>query len=326
VGVFNRILQVFTGYDNVWQSIARYVWGADNRYDPEFTKRWIGFMVDQVPNLQREWGGMIGAVTATLRFTGSLEEARNSDFAKALDAWYEANNDDLQFNFAKPSELMEEFDSWYDHLKANQNPGFAGSASKFSTRDTFSRVIPKKVFDDKPVELKEILIDLFTNDIESGANYLMGGAPNDVAANETAIHPNMREAILEVEIATSTGAAKLRQFLEGYDTSVCYNHHSAEEPDWRNQCWGSNYQRLEEIKKKYDPLNLFNTFHGVGYTGVDFDNDNDSLYDSATCQRNDEIITDFSFYAYSWTTDARNYIPFLFPVWWLIDFIRGFFR
>jgi len=298
--------------------------------DAEFTKRWISFVVDQVPNLEREWGGTVGPLQAILRFSGTLEEARNSDFVKAMDAWYESNTD-LDFNYPKPSEMLEEFDSWYDHLggkDAYQNPEFASSASLRTnrTRDTFSRVIPKQVFDDKPDELKEILIDLFTNHIQSNGNYLMGGAPNDAGATETAIHPNMRNAILMVEIATRSGAKMLRQFLEGYNTSVCYNHHSAEEPDWRDACWGSNYARLEEIKKKYDPGNLLNTFHGVGFNGVEFDNNDDTLFDSPTCQRNDEPIADLGYYIYSLGTWYRQYAPFLSPIWRIIDLFRGMAR
>lgn len=39
------------------------------------------------------------------------------------------------------------------------------------------------------------------------------------------------------------------------------------EEDWRRQFWGSNYPRLLQIKRKYDPTNLFTVHKGVGSSG-----------------------------------------------------------
>jgi hypothetical protein len=36
------------------------------------------------------------------------------------------------------------------------------------------------------------------------------------------------------------------------------------EPQWRNACWGANYQRLLKVKSRYDPGGLFFVHHGVG--------------------------------------------------------------
>ena len=36
------------------------------------------------------------------------------------------------------------------------------------------------------------------------------------------------------------------------------------EKDWQQSFWGSNYDRLATIKKKYDPEGLFFVRHGVG--------------------------------------------------------------
>ena len=36
------------------------------------------------------------------------------------------------------------------------------------------------------------------------------------------------------------------------------------EENWQEQFWGSNYPQLLEVKKKYDPTNLFHVHHGVG--------------------------------------------------------------
>ncbi|KAF1350566.1 hypothetical protein EJ07DRAFT_169102 [Lizonia empirigonia] len=39
------------------------------------------------------------------------------------------------------------------------------------------------------------------------------------------------------------------------------------EPDWQQAFWGKNYLRLLELKKKYDPTELFYVHHGVGSEG-----------------------------------------------------------
>ena len=36
------------------------------------------------------------------------------------------------------------------------------------------------------------------------------------------------------------------------------------EPDWQQSFWGMNYPGLLEIKRRYDPTNLFRVHHGVG--------------------------------------------------------------
>lgn len=36
------------------------------------------------------------------------------------------------------------------------------------------------------------------------------------------------------------------------------------EPDWQRSFWGDNYPRLLDIKRRHDPMNLFQVHHGVG--------------------------------------------------------------
>jgi hypothetical protein len=36
------------------------------------------------------------------------------------------------------------------------------------------------------------------------------------------------------------------------------------EEDWQDSFWGANYQRLLQVKRRYDPDNLFQVHHGVG--------------------------------------------------------------
>jgi len=43
------------------------------------------------------------------------------------------------------------------------------------------------------------------------------------------------------------------------------NEGSYFEEDWQQEFWGSNYERLLRVKKKYDPTNLFSVHKGVGW-------------------------------------------------------------
>jgi len=36
------------------------------------------------------------------------------------------------------------------------------------------------------------------------------------------------------------------------------------EPGWQQSFWGSNYERLQAVKQRYDPEGLFFVHHGVG--------------------------------------------------------------
>nr|WP_246396133.1 BBE domain-containing protein [Gluconacetobacter tumulisoli] len=38
-------------------------------------------------------------------------------------------------------------------------------------------------------------------------------------------------------------------------------------PDWQRAFWGDNAQRLQQVKKRYDPTGLFMIHHGVGSDG-----------------------------------------------------------
>lgn len=54
----------------------------------------------------------------------------------------------------------------------------------------------------------------------------------------------------------------LRQYPGTY-----YNEASALEKGWQDAFFGSNYDQLLSIKKKYDPEGILSVFKGVGYEG-----------------------------------------------------------
>ena len=51
------------------------------------------------------------------------------------------------------------------------------------------------------------------------------------------------------------------------NSGAYWNEASRLEPNWEEAFWGlANYQRLKEIKKKYDPNGMFRVWQGVGGT------------------------------------------------------------
>merc|ERR1712070_597353 len=53
--------------------------------------------------------------------------------------------------------------------------------------------------------------------------------------------------------------------MEKFEDSAAYpNEVSFHQKDWKNQFWGTNYDKLEGVKKKYDPDGMFRCHHCVG--------------------------------------------------------------
>jgi FAD/FMN-containing dehydrogenase len=51
------------------------------------------------------------------------------------------------------------------------------------------------------------------------------------------------------------------------DTGAYFNESDYFQKDWQQAFWGANYERLLEVKRRYDPDGLFYVHHGVGSEG-----------------------------------------------------------
>ncbi len=72
----------------------------------------------------------------------------------------------------------------------------------------------------------------------------------------------------EGEAAKAGVAAAMKVIREATPGTGSYvNEADYFEPDWQRSFWGENYQRLSEIKRKYDPDGLFYCHHCVGSEG-----------------------------------------------------------
>jgi len=65
-----------------------------------------------------------------------------------------------------------------------------------------------------------------------------------------------------VRLAMAATAAVLPAITPGAGSYL--NETDYFEPDWQDSFWGPNYRRLLEIKRRYDPRNMFRVHHGVG--------------------------------------------------------------
>ena len=128
------------------------------------------------------------------------------------------------------------------------------------------------------------------SEIELHFNKGLAGAPPDAiaAAKDTATNPSVLSAFALAIVANAQGLAY--PGIPGHEPSVEEGRKAAQrieksmeqlravspdggaylsesnyfEKDWQCAYWGSNYPRLAEIKKKYDPDGLFVVHNGVG--------------------------------------------------------------
>jgi FAD/FMN-containing dehydrogenase len=190
---------------------------------------------------------------------------------------------------------------WNGGFQSDHRPG-AGSNNVWWTGDTRmagwflwglqSLWLPASLLES---DAQEKLSDaLFTgsryNGFELQLDKGLAGAPPDAiaAARDTAMNPAALTAFAFVITGASQGIAY--PGVSGHEPSAEKAHQAAEriercmsrfralvptpasyvsesnyfEKDWQHSYWGSNYERLAEIKRKYDPDGLFFVHNGVG--------------------------------------------------------------
>ena len=89
------------------------------------------------------------------------------------------------------------------------------------------------------------------------AGYAAGSAP----AFDGFPEPDLARAGAERERVQAAMAAVR---IAAPDTGAYVNECDYFQSDWQRAFWGSNYQRLLAIKRRYDPDGLFFVHHGVG--------------------------------------------------------------
>ncbi|PGG95888.1 hypothetical protein AJ79_09825 [Helicocarpus griseus UAMH5409] len=93
--------------------------------------------------------------------------------------------------------------------------------------------------------------------------HLIGGGAVLSSTEDTAVLPAWRQTYVHL-IGTGVGDFKVDSLRKlAPDTGAYVNEASHENPNWKTDFWGSNYERLSEIKTKYDPNGVFWVTPGI---------------------------------------------------------------
>ncbi|KAF2733568.1 hypothetical protein EJ04DRAFT_553251 [Polyplosphaeria fusca] len=183
------------------------------------------------------------------------------------------------------------FDKFADWHAFTESPSISRNGPVGLGLAEAGRFIPKKLFS-TPTEIESLVNAVvtamqfsYTNRGGGSAQLYATGPVNHPDNSKTGVNPMWRDAMWEVimgGIWTSNLAPAVRtQIQNTISASIqplkaitpgggCYlNEGDWTEENWQQTFFGSNYNRLLEVKKKYDPTGLFNCWKCVGWTGYD---------------------------------------------------------
>jgi len=164
----------------------------------------------------------------------------------------------------------------FDSLDSLITQLYQNASSSVGNVEISSLLLPDDVIKSDPESLAERLLD-----VPVASYYLVaGGAVARVDPDSTGLNPAWRKAL----VLTSAGfiwtdgmssseisalRAEFKQTMVKYESiapnSGAYlNEASTYEINWKRSFFGSHYDKLKEIKYKYDPQGLFIVLEGVG--------------------------------------------------------------
>lgn len=145
-----------------------------------------------------------------------------------------------------------------------------------------SRLISKDLLNshDGPSELTAALQKASTSSF-SVLGHIVAGSKVSSNKNINAVNPAWRRAATHLAISWAwplnatvgdqeqVTSAITHQWMPALrdlepDMGAYVNEADADEPNWQMSFWGANYLRLRQIKRKWDPLDLFLVRRGVG--------------------------------------------------------------
>lgn len=241
---------------------------------------WFRYFIKLSADLDPRIGGFFGTNGVHLIFLGTLEEAKEA-YLESFDLWYYeellpvAQFVQDRYGALPPSFVSQVFPDWYTYkggAEAYNNPDFTDATGDAYNGAEYiaARLVPASMIREKPDEIFNLLIDIVSTP-GSGlgpVNYILGGNIQSVGNNETSVSPSLRGAAWNL-FADPASVPKMLEVLPNSVTGACFNHHSPVEPNWRKSLWSTQYDRLLELKNKYDPDHVFNCWHCVGYTGAE---------------------------------------------------------
>ncbi|OKL63059.1 hypothetical protein UA08_01912 [Talaromyces atroroseus] len=170
-----------------------------------------------------------------------------------------------------------EFSGYYDHYNKYMGPLPYGNLD-VGTYNYGGRLIPRAVLESEPATatLSATLRNLTENSV------LVVGVGLDVSKEQpNAIFPEWRKASVTMQFGTPWNetapwsqmiADQLRitnEFVPQLEAATpgggtYENEADFRQPNWQETFFGSNYERLKEIKNKWDPESFFYVLKGVG--------------------------------------------------------------
>ena len=170
----------------------------------------------------------------------------------------------------------------YDNFLTSWQEHFPNEAVANANLRTGSRLIPAKNWEDPSLLNKTIAV--LKNVMQGSALIMYNIVGKKQSGVDNAVNPAWRDNLFyvivgsswtddstpaEIEAAnkaiTYTTLAKLRSVTEGAGSYL--NEADIAEPDFQQAFWGTNYDRLLEIKKQVDPFDLFWAPTAVGSEG-----------------------------------------------------------
>lgn len=183
---------------------------------------------------------------------------------------------------------FETFSAWHEFTRtpAMSRNGPVGlglmEAGRFIPRDLFSSNENIEQLVDAVVTAMQFS---YTNKGSGGIQLYATGPSNQPDNSKTGVNPEWRNVLWHVIMGaawTSTTPPNVRtQMQNTISASVqplkaltpdggCYmNEGDWLEENWQQTFFGDNYDRLLDVKKRYDPTGLFNCWKCVGWTGYD---------------------------------------------------------
>jgi Berberine and berberine like/FAD binding domain len=201
------------------------------------------------------------------------------------------------------------FPTFFKHYFSYNGPYPYGAIS--ASQVTGGRLLPRSTFENSVEALANV-----TKLISSIPGMAFGGftgsptlSAGKVVALSNAVLPAWRESVMSVFIlgtwnftAPIAENLKLQQLMTDVvdpalksispGSGTYMNEANFEEPNWKEEFYGINYEGLVKIKRKYDPANLFYAVTAVGSDGWKADGDGRLCRDSGDVENGRHNIKD----------------------------------